>query len=68
MLGQTEWAALSAADFWDMKGLNTVADSGNFDAVCDIINRGRVTPAVGDSNGWAERKALYDVALVEVLS
>ena len=67
LLAHTEWAALSAADFWDMKGLNAVADSGNFDAVCDIINRGRATVAVGDSNGWAERKALYDVAL-EVLA
>lgn len=61
-LAETQWAALSACDYWDMRRLNTWADSGNFDNVCDIINRGRATPAVGDSNGWIERKALYDGA------
>ncbi len=60
MLGEPQWAALSACDYWDMRGLNAVAASGNFDHVCDLINRGRVTPAVGDSNGWAERLALYN--------
>jgi len=62
MLAQTKWAALSAADFWDMKRLNDVADSGNFDNVCDIINRGRATPKVGDSNGWADRLETYKMA------
>lgn len=63
-LAETQWAALSACDYWDMRGLNTWADAGNFDAVCDLINRGRVTAAVGDSNGWADRLALYNVARV----
>jgi len=62
MLGQTKWAALSAADYWDMKGLNAWADRGDFDGVCDIINRGRKTQDEGDSNGWADRKALYALA------
>lgn len=61
-LADTEWAALSACDHWDMRNLNEVADTGNFDAVCDIINRGRATPAVGDPNGWADRLALYKAA------
>ncbi|WP_281080730.1 glycoside hydrolase family 19 protein [Variovorax paradoxus] len=61
-LAETQWAALSACDHWDMKGLNPVADLGNFDHVCDIINRGRATPAVGDSNGWADRLALCEAA------
>lgn len=55
LLAQPEWAALSAADFADMTGLNAVADAGNFDAYCDIINRGHVTRPIGDSNGYAER-------------
>jgi len=58
-LAEPQWAALSACDYWDMRRLNTWADAGSFDNVCDIINRGRATPAVGDSNGWAERLALF---------
>jgi putative chitinase len=27
--------------------------------MADLINRGRKTPVVGDSNGWAERVRLY---------
>ena len=53
------WASLSAADYWDMRGLNGWADKGDFDGVCDLINRGRKTPVVGDSNGWTERVRLY---------
>jgi putative chitinase len=58
-LAEPQWAALSACDYWDMRRLNTWADTGSFDNVCDIINRGKATPAVGDSNGWADRVALY---------
>lgn len=58
-LAEPQWAALSACDYWDMRRLNTWADAGSFDNVCDIINRGRATPLVGDSNGWPERLALY---------
>lgn len=61
-LAEPQWAALSACDYWDMRSLNAVADGGSFDSVCDIINRGRATPAVGDSNGWADRLALYNGA------
>lgn len=62
LLSLTQWAALSACDHWDMADLNAVADGGNFDAVCDIINRGKATPAVGDSNGWDDRLRLYKSA------
>ncbi|MGJ3704657.1 glycoside hydrolase family 19 protein [Variovorax sp. AFSI2.2] len=61
-LAEPQWAALSACDYWDMRKLNTWADAGDFDKVCDIINRGRATPGVGDSNGWAERLELYNGA------
>jgi putative chitinase len=56
------WGALSAADYWDMRGLNGWADKGDFDGVCDLINRGRKTAVVGDSNGWEERKRLFAAA------
>jgi putative chitinase len=61
-LAEPQWAALSACDYWDMRGLNAWADAGSFDSVCDIINRGRKTQADGDSNGWADRLALYNAA------
>ena len=61
-LALPKWAALSACDYWDMRNLNAVADAGSFDNVCDIINRGRATAAVGDSNGWAHRLALHNAA------
>lgn len=62
MLAQTEWCAVSAADFWDMRNLNRWADADNFDAVCDIINRGHVTALQGDSNGFTDRLALWSAA------
>lgn len=58
-LAEPQWAALSAADFVDREGLNAVADTGDFDGYCDRVNRGHKTRAVGDSNGYAERVALY---------
>lgn len=63
-LAEPQWAALSACDYWDMRRLNVWADAGSFDNVCDIINRGKATPAVGDSNGWKERSTLYAAARV----
>lgn len=61
-LAEPQWAALSACDYWDMRRLNDWADKGDFDGVCDLINRGRKTQADGDSNGWADRLALYNAA------
>lgn len=61
------YAARSAAWFWKVNGLNAFADAGDFDGVCDKINRGRKTDRIGDSNGWAQRLAFYEAAK-EVLS
>lgn len=61
-LAMPEWAALSAADFWDDHGLNKWADAGDFDGVSDIINRGRKTAKMGDAIGYAMRLALYEKA------
>jgi putative chitinase len=58
-LAEPQWACLAAADFADREGLNAVADAGDFDTYCDLINRGHKTRAVGDANGYAERLALY---------
>ena len=63
LLAADEWAALSAADFWDDHNLNTWADMGSFDGVCDIINRGHKTRPEGDANGYPERLRLFNAAL-----
>lgn len=62
LLELPRWAAYSAAWFWAEHGLNDLADQGDFDGVCDIINRGHKTAAIGDSNGYVERLALWTVA------
>lgn len=59
LLAMPQWASLSAADFVGRESLNAVADSGDFDGYCDRINRGHKTRTVGDSNGYAQRFALY---------
>lgn len=61
-LAAPEWASYSAADYWDMRRINAFADRNDFDGVCDLVNRGRKTPAEGDTNGWADRKRRWRVA------
>ncbi|MGO0792779.1 glycoside hydrolase family 19 protein [Herbaspirillum seropedicae] len=53
----------AAGWFWKVNGLARWADIGDIDGVSDVVNRGRKTAAIGDSNGFAERKAIYDRAL-----
>ena len=55
LLEQTQYAALSAAWFWSVNGLNTLADAGDLKGVTLRIN--------GGLNGQTERQALYDKAL-----
>ena len=50
-LTDPQWAALSAADYWDDKGLNALADAGAFEAITRKIN--------GGLNGYADRKARW---------
>ena len=59
LLEQPQYAAMSAAWFWSIKGLNTLADQGDFVKITRRIN--------GGTNGMADRQALYDKAL-EVLA
>lgn len=51
LLEQPEHAASSAAAFWQVRGLNALADSGHFDLITRRIN--------GGFNGHAERQKLY---------
>ncbi|WP_282395818.1 glycoside hydrolase family 19 protein [Pseudomonas sp. PS01298] len=55
LLEQPQYAAMSAAWFWSTKGLNTLADQGEFVKITRRIN--------GGLNGLADRQALYEKAL-----
>jgi putative chitinase len=57
-----EGAMRSAAWFFKKHGCNEVADTGNFDGVCDLINIGRKTEKVGDSIGYLDRLSFYNRA------
>ncbi|WP_421555743.1 glycoside hydrolase family 19 protein [Pseudomonas kitaguniensis] len=55
LLEQPQHAAMSAAWFWSTRGLNTIADEGEFVKITRRIN--------GGINGLADRRSLYDKAL-----
>ena len=46
-LTDTQWAALSACDYWDMRRLNALADVGDFEGITRAIN--------GGLNGYEDR-------------
>jgi len=54
MLELPQYAALSAAWFWDSRRLNALADNGSFKEITKKIN--------GGYNGWAQRKEYYERA------
>lgn len=47
LLAEPKWAAWSAADYWDWRGCNELADSGSFEAITIRVN--------GGTNGQADR-------------
>ncbi len=51
LLEDPQWAALSAGAYWDRKGLNALADAGEFDEITQVVN--------GGQNGRDDRRALY---------
>lgn len=53
-LEEPKWAALSAAAYWHSRGLNDLADAGNFNGITRRIN--------GGSIGHADRVARYERA------
>ena len=55
LLEKPQHACMSAAWFWASRGLNTLADEGQFDKITQRIN--------GGQNGAADRQALYARAL-----
>ncbi|GGD00164.1 glycoside hydrolase family 19 protein [Undibacterium terreum] len=57
-----EGACRSAGWFWKINNINTWADKGDFDGVCDAVNTGHKTEAIGDAIGYPERLAFWNVA------
>lgn len=55
LLEKPQHACMSAAWFWATRGLNTLADAGQFDKITRRIN--------GGQNGAADRQALHARAL-----
>ena len=55
LLEKPQHACMSAAWFWATNGLNTLAETGQFDKITQRIN--------GGQNGAADRQALYAKAL-----
>lgn len=53
-LEDPQWAAWSAADWWDVRGLSALADRGEFDAITRRIN--------GGTNGAADRRQRWERA------
>lgn len=61
-IADTEFGAAAAGWYWDLHKCNELADAGDFDGVCDAINLGRKTVAVGDSNGYESRAKYFERA------
>jgi putative chitinase len=47
-LEELPWSVLSAADYWDMRSINTAADAGDFERATRLVN--------GGVNGLADRQ------------
>ncbi len=62
-LALPRWAALSAGDYVERTRCNDLADLGDFDGYCDMINKGHRTERIGDANGYGGRLARYEEGL-----
>lgn len=62
LLEQSAIAIESAAIYWMDNHLVEYADLDKLDPIADVINRGHVTKAQGDSNGWDQRLFYYNKA------
>ncbi|MGC5744373.1 glycoside hydrolase family 19 protein [Chryseobacterium sp. NFX27] len=46
---------IAALVYWKDNKLNSYADQDKIDSISDIINKGRITAAFGDANGFQDR-------------
>ena len=63
-----ELSARAAGWYWWKVGANRMADSGDLDAISDMINLGHRTSRVGDAIGYSDRVALSQYALKEMVA
>lgn len=61
-LEEPQYACEGAGHYWKRMRLNSVADLGKFDNVCDIINFGHPTQKEGDSVRYSERLKYFNFA------
>lgn len=54
--------AASAGWYFERAGCNERADTGDFDGVCDLVNRGAKTDAEGDAIGYKDRVRRWRIA------
>jgi len=66
LLEQPIYAAESAAWFWQSRGLNELADQGNFFLVCSRING--INKTTKEPNGYPERVRAYNLALTREMA
>lgn len=55
LLLQEANAMLISAWFWKRNNINRFADVDDIDGTSDLVNRGRKTLRIGDTNGYADR-------------
>ena len=61
LVQRKDLAARAAVWYWTVNKIGSVADGGNFEGVCSLINRGELVPK-GPINGWEERVAAHERA------
>lgn len=62
-VAEPEFGAAAFAWYWSRHKCNELADAGDFDGVCDVVNIGHKTIAQGDSNGYADRVSYWKRAI-----
>ena len=58
-----DFGAAASCWHWNAASCSTFADAGDFDGVCDKINIGRKTKALGDAEGFKSREHYLQAAL-----
>lgn len=53
-------ALIASLWYWNKNKLSQYADKNDLDAISDIVNIGRLTETKGDSNGFDDRKLIYE--------
>lgn len=55
-IAEPDFGAAAFAWYWSQHKCNELADAGDFDGVCDVVNIGHKTVTKGDSYGFRDRE------------